>query len=261
MTSPQYPPWVVLHIPHDSTFIPAQPRSQFLLTDSALALELQRMTDHFTHSLFAEPPGEAVVVRAPVSRLVVDVERFADDIVELMAARGMGVIYEVTSDLLPLRRQLLPEERDLLIRQWYRPHHLRLESAVDKAIEQYGRCLVVDCHSFPGTPLPYEKAELAAERPDICIGVDEFHTPKALERAFVETFGQSGWRVSVNTPFAGALVPITRYRRDSKVSAVMVEVNRDLYLEPFSIRKSSKFEQIASTIKGYCSKAICSVTK
>ncbi|NBP40398.1 MAG: hypothetical protein EBV34_18570, partial [Betaproteobacteria bacterium] len=77
MSPMQYPPWVVLHIPHDSTVIPAQVRDQFLLNDSALTLELQRMTDHFTNLLFAEPPGDAAVVRAPVSRLVVDVERFA----------------------------------------------------------------------------------------------------------------------------------------------------------------------------------------
>jgi len=32
------------------------------------------MTDHFTQALFAQSCGEAIVVRAPVSRLVVDVD-------------------------------------------------------------------------------------------------------------------------------------------------------------------------------------------
>jgi len=63
-----YPSWVVLHIPHDSTDVPADVRSQLLLSDAALRLELQRMTDHFTHRLFAEPSGDAAVIRAPVSR-------------------------------------------------------------------------------------------------------------------------------------------------------------------------------------------------
>lgn len=91
MNTPVYPPWVVLHIPHDSTVVPAQVRPQIVLTDPALALELQRMTDHFTHALFAEPAGDAAVVRAPVSRLVVDVERFADDSAEPMAATSGSV--------------------------------------------------------------------------------------------------------------------------------------------------------------------------
>jgi N-formylglutamate deformylase len=153
MSRPGFPPWVVLHIPHDSTIVPDQVRPQFLLTDEELTLELGRMTDHFTHALFAEPPGDAAVVRAPVSRLVVDVERFADDGQELMAKRGMGAIYELTSHLAPLRRKLSLVERDSLMRAWYHPHHQRLKEVVSAAIEQYGRCLVIDGHSFPGSNL------------------------------------------------------------------------------------------------------------
>lgn len=35
-----YPEWVVLHVPHDSTIIPASVRSQFLLGDSQLVAVL-----------------------------------------------------------------------------------------------------------------------------------------------------------------------------------------------------------------------------
>ena len=116
-SDPGYPPWVVLHVPHDSTWIPPRDREPFLLDDDALALELARMTDHHTHALFAEGVPAAQVVRAPVSRLVVDVERFEDDAAEPMAARGMGVVYTVTSQLEPLRRPLTAAEReDLLAR-------------------------------------------------------------------------------------------------------------------------------------------------
>lgn len=48
MSRSAYHPWVVLHIPHDSTVIPDEVRSQFLLTDPDLALALRRMTDHFS---------------------------------------------------------------------------------------------------------------------------------------------------------------------------------------------------------------------
>lgn len=251
-----YPPWVVLHIPHDSTVVPAEVRTQFLLTDSALTFELQRMTDHFTHLLFAERPGDAAVVRAPVSRLVVDVERFADDSVEPMAARGMGVVYTVTSDLRPLRRPLSPVERDSLLRLWYYPHHEELEAAVSLAVERYGRCLVIDGHSFPAKALPYEHADPSFDRPDICIGSDSFHTPKALEQAFVDAFGRSGWHVAVNEPFAGALVPAIRYRADPRVEAVMVEVNRNLYLDPISFEPNVDFTRVASEIRGRCVEAL-----
>ena len=248
----EYPPWVILHIPHDSCVIPADVRSQFLLSDDELEHELQCMTDHFTHTIFAEPLSEAMVVRAPVSRLVVDVERFAEDVHEPMAARGMGAIYEVTSHLRPLRRRLSPNEREMLMQTWYHPHHQRLEAVVSDTLDRYGRCLVIDGHSFPGTALPYEDANPAIERPDICIGSDPFHTPKVLEQSFVEVFGRNGWKVKVNEPFAGALVPASRYQRDPQVMAVMVEVNRDLYLNPDSGRKNLEFDGIANEIKACC---------
>jgi N-formylglutamate amidohydrolase len=256
MTPQLYPPWVVLHIPHDSIVIPAQARSQILLTDSELALELQRMTDHFTHSLFAEPSGDAAVVRAEVSRLVVDVERFSNDGLEPMAARGMGAIYNVTSHLAPLRSQLSSEDREALLRFWYHPHHEKLEVAVGIAIERHGRCLVIDGHSFPANALPYEVADPDVVRPDICIGTDSFHTPKALEQAFVDAFGLGGWNVAVNDPFAGALVPASRYRTDPRVQAVMVEVNRNLYLDPVSYKPNVNFSRIACEIKSRCVKAL-----
>lgn len=251
-----FPPWVVLHIPHDSTLIPGQVRSQFLLSDHDLALELKRMTDHFTHALFAEPSGEATVIRAPVSRLVVDVERFPADDQEPMAARGMGAVYEVTSHLTPLRRRLSTEEREELMGAWYYPHHERLEAAVADTLERYGRCLVLDGHSFPGTGLPYENADPTARRPDICIGTDSFHSPKALEQAFVDAFTRSGWSVAVNEPFAGALVPASRYRRDSRVKAVMVEVNRDLYLDRESFEPKPDLVQIAAEVRRCCFEAL-----
>ena len=128
--------------------------------------------------------------------------------------------------------------------------------AVADAVKRYGRCLVIDGHSFPGNALPYEKADPAIERPDICIGSDPFHTPRELERDFVEAFGQYGWRVALNKPFAGALVPASRYRRDHRVRAVMVEVNRDLYLQPFGSAPNSEFDQVALWVKRCCCAAL-----
>jgi N-formylglutamate deformylase len=154
--SDQCPPWVIFHVPHDSMLVPSEVRRQITLTDGELDEELIKMTDHLTLILFASGALEAQVIRAPASRLVVDVERFEDDRHEPMADRGMGAIYSVTSSLKPLRRTLLDGERDALMLAYYRPHHARLEAAVSAAIDLHGRCLVIDCHSFPSLALPYE---------------------------------------------------------------------------------------------------------
>lgn len=253
---PIWPPQAILHIPHDATAVPDPVRAQFELDDAALAEELRCMTDHFTHALFAGSPGEASVVRAPVSRLVVDVERFADDALEPMAARGMGAIYTATSALAPLRRALTEKQRAALLRDYYAPHHAALEAAVTRALDRHGRCVVIDCHSFPARALPYELATPAAERPDICIGTDDFHTPAPLTAAFVAAFAREGWRVAVDTPFAGALVPASRYRRDTRVQAVMVEVNRALYLREADATPLPSFAAVADAIVRCCAGAL-----
>lgn len=251
-----YPPWVVLHVPHDSTTVPAAVRPQFLLDDAELGRELARMTDHQTLALFADPSSDVAIVRSPVSRLVVDVERFPNDGDEPMAARGMGAVYTVTSQLMPLRRRLRDSEREALMDAYYRPHHQRLEEAVSAAIDRHGRCLVIDCHSFPSVALPYEMAAPAKVRPDICIGTDDFHTSRELADAFVSAFQSERWTVGVDDPFPGALVPGSRYRKDKRVEAVMVEVNRRLYLREDDAMPLADFAATAERIRHCCRVAL-----
>ena len=242
-------PAVVIHVPHASTVIPHDVRPQFVLSDAELDAECRRMTDHLTDELFAMPSSVATTIRFPVSRLVVDPERFESDDHERMAARGMGAVYQRTVEGHPLRRALSTEERGQLIERWYRPHHAALTAAVSTALAAGGTCLVIDAHSFPSMPLPYEEDQ-ARDRPDICIGTDEFHTPGAIADLAVTLCERAGWSVAVNRPFAGALVPMAHYRRDLRVQAVMVEVNRGLYLDESTGVRGRDFDTCRTTLSG-----------
>jgi len=229
-TSCEMPPWVIFHIPHDSTVIPSEVRDQFVLDEKDLSRELIKMTDRHTYDLIVGILPASQIVKFPVSRLVVDVERFESDYDEYMAARGMGVIYKTTHELKPLRRHLLPAEREHLLSKWYRPHHELLTVAVDKALNEFRRALVIDVHSFPSLPLPYE-TDLTAYRPEICIGSDSYHSPGEVVHAMSRSFESHGFEVGINTPFAGAMVPAKHYKKDERVQAVMIEIRRDLYVD------------------------------
>ena len=253
------PAWVVLHIPHDSTLIPHEVLSQFCLDETELREELVRMTDHLTYALFAEGIEGPCFVRAPVSRLVVDVERFPTDANEPMASQGMGAVYRSTSLLTPLRHPISQTDRQALMALYYEPHHARLEAAVTASLALYGRCLLIDCHSFAGKALPYELADPAAVRPQICIGTDRFHTDTQLARVFQTAFEAEGWQVALNHPFSGSMVPSSHYQKDARVKAVMLEVNRKLYLNEVDATPLGNFSQIATKVKDAMVAAVSAV--
>lgn len=260
MNESRWPTWVVLHVPHDSTAIPEVVRRQFVLDDQELRDELVRITDHHTLEIFRSSIDDRQVIRSPVSRLVVDVERFPEDAKEPMAARGMGAIYRKTTLLEDLRGPITPEEREMLFRNYYKPHHAAFEHTVTRTLAEHGRCLVVDCHSFPDKPLPYELVSSSASRPDICIGSDPFHSRDELISTFCNEFQQAGYSVSINDPFAGAIVPMTHYSKDKRVEAIMVEVNRRLYLKSGTSEKTSNFDEHALQIRQCCISAIDKVS-
>jgi N-formylglutamate amidohydrolase len=241
-------PVSVIHIPHASTHVPASARSSIALSEEELQHELLTMTDHFTDELFQVSENLAEAVTFPVSRLVVDPERFVNDSNEPMAAKGMGVIYTLTSSGQPLRKAPSMKERDDLLSMYYFPHHLRLAQEVDAALARHDRCLIVDAHSFPARPLPYE-TDQHPDRCDICVGTDPFHTPQWLADFTVDAFRNRGYRVEVNRPFAGSLVPAKHYKRDNRVLSIMIEVNRSLYMDEVSGERLAAFDAVASNLQ------------
>ena len=236
---------LVVHVPHTSTFMPEETLGAFLLPRPELERVASIMGDLYTDELFAYPSATMVV--APVSRLIVDVERFEDDGQEAMASCGMGVIYTVTHDGQRLRPRLETGQREALLDRWYRPHHARLEAAVTEVLAASGSVLLVDAHSFPSRPLPYEDDQ-RSDRPEICIGSDEWHTPAGLADAAVAWFAREGFTVALNRPFAGSLVPMSRYRKDRRVLSLMVEVRRDLYLEEGGFGKGEGFGKLREVL-------------
>jgi N-formylglutamate deformylase len=100
----------------------------------------------------------------------------------------------------------------------------------DRAESEGHFCTIVDCHSFSSRPLPHEPDQ-DPDRPDVCVGTDNFHTPTELRDALVTAASSAGLSVLVDRPFAGALVPTKHYRTNGRVKAVMIEVNRRLYMD------------------------------
>ena len=235
----------ILHIPHASTMIPEKYLESFHLSKEELCRELLLMTDHFTDELFACDFNSFDYLKFPVSRLLVDPERFDSDEDEIMSKVGMGCIYERTHN----GRKLKSAEkiREELIAKFYRPHHLKFETKVGSILDKSGLCLIIDCHSFPKLPLPYELHQ-EPERAEICIGTDEYHTPDWLLEFMTDNFKSEGFSVVVDKPFSGSIVPAAYWKKTKAVSSVMIEVRRDLYMNESNGEKSDDFQKIKNSI-------------
>eukprot|EP01048_Picozoa_sp_COSAG05_P005633 COSAG05_NODE_340_length_11109_cov_150.755041_8_plen_318_part_00 len=266
------PPMLLLHVPHASTHVPADALQDFVVTPAELRAEQLRMVDWHTDELYlggattaaaAAHPGcgpavvpvgrKALALVARVSRVVVDVERFSDDEQEPSAQFGMGATYVATTEGGVLRK-LTPGRRDELMAAHYWPHHAMLDTLAGRCLEQHGRCLILDCHSFPSKYLPlgtYGDGPL----PEICIGTDLRHTSAELQELAVRHFREAGFLVAINTPFAGALVPNSCFGSELRVQSVMVEVRRDLYMdETTGAQVEPGFGRVQETLQALISK-------
>lgn len=225
---------VLIHIPHASTYIPPKEKKFFIPQD--LQPELLRMTDLYVDELF--DTGDASIV-FPISRLVCDVERMRDDADEPMAAKGMGLAYTRCADGSPLRN-ISPQKKGAIARMYYDKHHELFTDAVNEKLHEFGECVIIDAHSFPAEPLPYEDD---ASRPDFCIGTDPFHTPYGLLELCADFLRSCGFKVSINRPFSGTIVPMEHLYSDPDVYSVMIEINRRLYMDSQG-NKTQQFEMI-----------------
>ena len=206
------------------------------------------MSDHHTFDLFCGEVDPSQVVRAEVSRLVIDVGRFNDDTHEPMRSFGMGIVYDHTHDGKQLRHPIAPSERQALKQAWYEPHHIRLNALTHDCLQKHGKCLIVDGHSFASEALPYEQPRYN-RRPQICIGTHELHTPAWLQDKLEDAFWQQSYSVGVNVPFAGCMVPSEFYGKDPRVMSVMLEIRKDLYLDEKTTEKNVNFERVAQSIR------------
>jgi N-formylglutamate amidohydrolase len=121
---------------------------------------------------------------------------------------------------------------------------------VKEELNQSNRCLIIDCHSYPSTPI-IRDLDQTAVRPDFNIGIDSYHTPKNLIAASVDYFENKGYSLGVDWPYKGTIVPMDYYNKNKSVCSIMLEVNRKLYLNEPTNEKSNQFEETKRVVQSF----------
>ena len=184
------------------------------------------LMDHGTDKLAKLLPKELFkdnVVQFPYSRIFCDVERFNSD-EEEMNDIGMGVFYTHSHELKEIRRVKDKES----IFKYYHEHHKQLDDRCENLLNKYGEVIFIDLHSYYNEPLPYEKHK-DLKRPDICIGIDDFHLNKNHLESLINMIESYGYTWYINEPFIGCLIPNKYYMKDKRVRGFMFEINKRLF--------------------------------
>lgn len=236
---------IICNVPHSGTIIPEEFRGDFVLSQKDLDKEVLYMADNFTNYLYAELLYISSSIISKISRLVLDIERFQNEEDEPMSKVGMSALYTRTSDGEVLRN--ISEENKIALEKIYKDYHGSFTKLVHESLVKNDKAIIVDCHSFPSVPRSYEP-EQELNRPDICIGVDEYHTPQKFVEILQSNFEKLGYKVEINTPFTGSIVPMEYYKKDKRVASVMIEVNRKIYMNEETFQMVKNFSQISKDV-------------
>ena len=143
---------VVISAPHAGSAIPLSCLPSFTVSKAELAQEHQLLADHQTDRI-ASLAGVVSRISTRLSRLVVDVERFEGN-TEEMNRVGMGALYTRGTAGQPLRTIDDDERARLLTHS--RVYGELCADLVDRVLVESGRAVILDLHSYPKDPLPYE---------------------------------------------------------------------------------------------------------
>ncbi len=243
---------LVFASPHSGRAYP----DQFVAAARLDALSLRRSEDSFVDELFAAAPDcGAPLITANFPRAFCDPNRepweldpgmFADALpawVNTTSARvgaGLGTIARVVASGETIYRGKLNfAEAEARIRRCWHPFHDALQDAIQTTRARFGVCLLIDCHSMPGTSMAPKTAA------DFVLG-DAHGTAcspriaRQVERSLVGL----GYSVRRNDPYAGGYITRHYGRPREHVHALQIEICRPLYMDEARIERLPRFVRL-----------------
>ena len=236
---------LVFASPHSGRAYPAS----FVAAARLDPLALRRSEDGFVDELFAAAPEQgAPLLAATFPRVFCDVNRepweldpgmFDEPLpswVNTASPRvgaGLGTIARVVATGEAVyRRKLTFREAEERIRRFWQPYHAALAALIAETRDEFGACLLIDCHSMPTHPAQ------AGNPPDFVLG-DAHGTSCALRatRLVDEALADMGYRVRRNDPYAGGYVTRHYGQPREGVHALQIEVARPLYMDEERIER------------------------
>ena len=248
---------MVFASPHSGTAWPAD-----MGEVAGLALStLRSAEDVGVDGLIAGGPSRGVpVIAGQVARAYVDLNRSPTELDPALVdgevpatptarvSAGFGVIPRRAGDGTDLYdRRLTPAEAAGRLDRVHAPYHQALGDLMQAARDRHGAALLIDWHSMPS------RAAGAGGRNrrgvDVVLGDRHGSTCRgATMRRIRALFEAQGWRVGLNTPYAGGYSTERWGRPDEGFQAVQVELNRALYLDEATLEPSEDYGRFSKAL-------------
>lgn len=235
---------LVVSVPHAGTQVPREDAPLLALEGNALL----RDADLFVDRLIVDggvPTLGVPVLRALVSRYVLDVNRAPDDVDREVCpaldrptrVSARGLVWRVTTDgAAVLTRPLTMAELEGRIARIHRPYHEALAGLLEQRRARHGFAILLDAHSMPSTGRPGH-ADPGARRADIVPGdIRGASCHPGISRLVGEHFEAAGFAVRPNDPYMGGYITRHHGRPARGVHAIQLEINRDLYMDEDALR-------------------------
>lgn len=242
---------IVFNSPHSGRLYP----KSFLMQTRLDRRTIRRSEDLHVDGLFADVVDAGLPLHvANFPRAFVDVNREPYELDPRMfdgplpgysntssarVAGGLGSIPRVVSDGIDIYSRRLPVRETLeRIENVYKPFHRTLRQLLLRTQDEFGYCVLMDCHSMPSSVRTGERGIA----PDIILG-DRFGVSAApwISGLAVEIFQSLGYSVVRNKPYAGGYITEHYGRPARGLHALQIEINRGLYMDETQMALTSGF--------------------
>lgn len=227
---------IILASPHSGRTYP----DEFLAQTGLDLATLRRVEDSFVDDIFRPLTVHGFpFLCANFPRVLVDVNRSPEEwppeskaqiskrpfSISPRARAGLGVVPTRVAPHEHIYEDVFPAQHVALrLKHLYAPYHQALSSLIDQTKAQYGRALLLDCHSMPEHGANGRHADIVlGNRYGEACGA---HTVQALQQILQEL----GYEVRLNDPYAGGYITSHYGQPENNIEAIQIEINKGLYL-------------------------------
>ena len=188
-------------------------------------IDLNRDEREIDGNMVAPPPPARLLLQSPRTR------------------GGLGLVPSRITGAGPIWIDRLPgKELARRIHEVHRPYHAALAEMLERAREQFGIAILLDCHSMPPRAAGGAQAHVVfGDRHGTSI------SPELLLAA-AEAAGSAGFEVARNEPYAGGYITHRHGRPAENIHALQIEIDRSSYLDASLRAPGPGFDKTARMI-------------